>query len=66
LVTKGSGLKTWWLATYLSRCNGNKTRFAELWPKAQAVQLVRDCKAEADLGHLQIRDAAPWLAALET
>lgn len=42
------------------------TRFTELWPKAQAVQLVRDCKAEADLGRLQIRDAAPWLAALET
>ena len=40
-------------------------RFAEQWPQAQAVQLVRECKAEADLGRLQIRDAAPWLAALE-
>lgn len=42
------------------------TRFSELWPQAQAVQLVRDCKTEADLGRLQIRDAAPWLATLET
>ncbi len=40
-------------------------RFAEQWPQAQAVQLVRECKVEADLGRLQIRDAAPWLAALE-
>jgi predicted AAA+ superfamily ATPase len=41
------------------------TRFAEQWPQAQAIQLVRECKAEADIGRLQIRDAAPWLAALE-
>jgi predicted AAA+ superfamily ATPase len=40
-------------------------RFAEQWPQAQAVQLLRECKAEADIGRLQIRDAAPWLAALE-
>lgn len=40
-------------------------RFADQWPQAQAVQLVRECKAEADVGRLQIRDAAPWLAALE-
>jgi len=43
------------------------SRFAAQWPQAQAVQLLRDCKAEADIGSLQIqiRDAAPWLAALE-
>jgi len=40
-------------------------RFADQWPQAQAVQLLRECKAEADVGALQIRDAAPWLAALE-
>ena len=40
-------------------------RFAEQWPQAQAVQLLRECQAEADLGRLQLRDAAPWLAALE-
>ena len=42
------------------------TRFAEQWPMAQAVQLVRECRAESDVGRLQIRDAAPWLATLET
>lgn len=41
------------------------TRFAEQWPQAQAVQLVRECKAESDIGRLQIRDAATWLAALD-
>lgn len=41
------------------------TRFAEQWPQAQAVQLVRECKAEADIGRLQVRDAAGWLAGLE-
>jgi predicted AAA+ superfamily ATPase len=40
-------------------------RFAEQWPLAQAVQLLRECKAEVDIGRLEIRDAAPWLAALE-
>ena len=40
-------------------------RFAEQWPQAQAIQLVRDCRAEADIGRLQVRDAARWLAALE-
>jgi hypothetical protein len=40
-------------------------RFSEQWPQAQAVQLLRECKAEADVGFLQIRDAAPWLAALD-
>jgi predicted AAA+ superfamily ATPase len=40
-------------------------RFAEQWPQAQAVQLLRECKAEADIGRVQIRDAAPWLAGLE-
>ncbi len=41
------------------------TRFAEQWPQAQAIQLVRDCRAEADIGRLQVRDAAQWLAAME-
>ena len=40
-------------------------RFAEQWPQAQAVQLVRECKVETDVGRLQIRDAALWMAALE-
>ena len=40
-------------------------RFARQWPQAQAVQLVRECKAEADVDRLQLRDAAPWLAAQE-
>ena len=40
-------------------------RFAEQWPQAQAIQLVRECKAEADVVRLQVREAAPWLAALE-
>jgi predicted AAA+ superfamily ATPase len=41
------------------------TRFAEQWPQAQAVQLLRECRAEADIGRLMLRDAAPWLAALD-
>jgi predicted AAA+ superfamily ATPase len=41
------------------------TRFAEQWPQAQAVQLLRECRAEADIGQLKLRDAAPWLAALD-
>lgn len=40
-------------------------RFAEQWPQAQAVQLVRECKAEADHGRVLVRDAAGWLAALD-
>ena len=40
-------------------------RFAAQWPQAQAIQLLRDCPVEADIGHLQVRDAAPWLAALQ-
>jgi len=40
------------------------SRFAAQWPQAQAIQLLRDCPVEADMGHLQVRDAAPWLAAL--
>jgi hypothetical protein len=41
------------------------TRFAEQWPEAQASQLLRECKAEAGIGRLYLRAAAPWLAALE-
>jgi hypothetical protein len=40
------------------------SRFAEQWPQAQAIQLVRECKAEVDLGSIGIRDAAQWLAGL--
>ena len=40
-------------------------RFASEWPQAQAIQLVRECRVESDVGALRIRDAAPWLAALE-
>lgn len=40
-------------------------RFAEQFPHAHATQLVRECHTEADVGRLCIRDAAPWLDALE-
>ncbi len=40
------------------------SRFAIQWPQAQVVQLLRECKVQADFGALQIRDAGPWLAAL--
>ncbi len=59
--------------THLVECKLSDTkphralaRFAEQWPNAHAVQLVRECKAEADLGRTHLRDAAPWLAKLET
>lgn len=39
-------------------------RFADQWPQAQATQLVLACKVEADVGRLQVRDAATWLAVL--
>jgi predicted AAA+ superfamily ATPase len=39
-------------------------RFAEQWPDAQSVQLLRECRIESDKGRLQIRDAALWLAEL--
>lgn len=58
--------------THLVECKLSDTkphralaRFAEQWPQAQAIQLVRECRAEADTGRLQIRDAAPWLLALD-
>jgi hypothetical protein len=41
------------------------SRFTEQWPQTLAVQLLRECRAETDVGRLKIRDAAPWLAALE-
>lgn len=57
--------------THLVECKLSDTkphralaRFADQWPQAQAVQLLRECSCEADVGSLQIRDAAPWLAAL--
>ncbi len=43
----------------------NLARFAGEWPRAQAIQLLRECRAEADIGSLKIRDAATWLAQLE-
>ncbi len=39
-------------------------RFAREWPNAQALQLVCNCRAESDVGPLQVRGAAPWLAGL--
>ena len=57
--------------THLIECKLSDTkphralsRFAEQWPQAQAIQLVRECKAELDQGSIGIRDAAQWLAAL--
>lgn len=58
--------------THLVECKLSDTkphhtlgRFAEQFAQAQAIQLVRECRAEADMGRLQIRDAATWLAGLE-
>ena len=58
--------------THLLECKLSDTkphralgRFAEQWPDAQSVQLLRECRAEADKGRLQIRDAALWLVELE-
>jgi predicted AAA+ superfamily ATPase len=58
--------------THLVECKLTDTRphsalvrFSEQWPQAQAIQLVRDCKVEADIGRLQVRDASKWLAELE-
>lgn len=58
--------------THLLECKLSDTkaqrsliRFAAEWPQAQAIQLVRECRVEADVGRVQVRDAAPWLAGLE-
>jgi predicted AAA+ superfamily ATPase len=58
--------------THLIECKLSDTkphralgRFAEQWPNAQSVQLVRECKVESNSGNMQIRDAAQWLAALQ-
>jgi len=40
-------------------------RFAQQWPQARATQLVRELAVEQDLGPIQVREAASWLAALE-
>ncbi len=65
-LSEGDGL------THLVECKLSDTRphralnrFAEQFAHTQAVQLVRECRAEADVGRLQVRDAAPWLAGLE-
>jgi len=42
-----------------------RTRFAEQRPQSKAVQLLRECKAESDIGWVQVRDGAGWLAGLE-
>ena len=39
-------------------------RFAGEWPQARATQLVRDLRQPQDLLGIEIRAAAPWLAAL--
>ena len=58
--------------THLVECKLSDTkphralqRFATEWPTATAVQLVRECQAEADHGPIQVRDAAPWLFGLD-
>ena len=40
-------------------------RFAQEYTSVDAIQLVRECKAEADIGRIRIRDAATWLKALK-
>ncbi|MCF8160615.1 MAG: ATP-binding protein [Polaromonas sp.] len=57
--------------THLVECKLSDTkaqrsliRFAAAWPLAQAIQLVRECRVEADVGGVAVRDAAPWLAGL--
>jgi hypothetical protein len=40
------------------------TRFAVDFPQVQAVQIVRELRQEEDLGRVQIRQAAAWLAGL--
>ena len=42
-------------------------RFTAQWPQARAVQVLRDCWAQADTGtagRVHVRDAAAWLAEL--
>ena len=58
--------------THLVECKLSDTkphralgRFAEQWPNAQSIKLVRECKAESNTGNMQIRGAAQWLAALQ-
>ena len=36
-------------------------RFAQQWPGARAIQLVRDLRSEQDVGPVQVRAAASWL-----
>lgn len=40
------------------------TRFASEWPNAKATQLVRDLRQPQDVAGIEVRAAAPWLAAL--
>ena len=39
-------------------------RFATQWPRAQAVQVVRELRTEQDHSGIQVRDAATWLQGL--
>lgn len=40
------------------------TRFAEEWPEADAIQLVRDLRHAHEIGRVAVRPAAAWLNAL--
>ena len=40
-------------------------RFAEQWQGAQAVQVVRNLRAEQDHGPVMVRGAAQWLQGLD-
>ncbi len=58
--------------THLIECKMSDTkphrallRFSEQWQDAQAVQLVRNIRAEYDHGKVLIRSAARWLSNLE-
>jgi predicted AAA+ superfamily ATPase len=58
--------------THLVECKLSDTkphralqRFAAEWPAATAVQVVRECPVESDIGPIHIRDAAPWLMGLD-
>jgi uncharacterized protein len=40
-------------------------RFGEQWQQAQAVQVVRNLRAESDFGRIKVRQAATWLMNLD-
>ena len=58
--------------THLIECKLSDTqphralkRFAEQWPQAQAVQVLRELRNEQDLGRVKLRAAAQWLNTLD-